>query len=233
MEFYKDEWEASYGRGENSIFYPQTEVVRFINRFIRKKTDDKGSMRDILETKNASLQCLDFACGIGTHSFLCQEFGIRAIGCDISETAIHIASDRASIRDKSLPSVTFVQTNPQSTVLPFEDDQFDFVIAESCLDSMLFDVAHLYFKEFVRVSRGPIFFSLIGASANPEGTASDTTVSTQHEFGTIQSYYDRDKINQLISGLEGRLSFVKRVQEYLEDERRLINERYYCVLERN
>ena len=36
MELFKDEWETSYGRGENSIFYLQTEVVRFINRFIRK-----------------------------------------------------------------------------------------------------------------------------------------------------------------------------------------------------
>ncbi|MDC0473554.1 class I SAM-dependent methyltransferase [Alphaproteobacteria bacterium] len=233
MEFYKGEWEASYGRGENSIFYPQTEVVRFLNRFIRKKVDENGTLRDILETKQANLRCLDFACGIGTHSFLCQEFDIQATGCDISETAIRMANERNAKGDKSLPPVTFVQTNPQSTVLPFEDDHFDFVIAESCLDSMLFEIAHAYFKELARVSTGPIFFSVIGTSVNPAGTADDTIVTTQHERGTVQSYYNRNKIGQLISGVDGHLSFVKRVQEYLEDEGRPFNERYYCVLERD
>ena len=33
------EWEESYERGENNILYPQEEVVRFLNRYIRKKLD--------------------------------------------------------------------------------------------------------------------------------------------------------------------------------------------------
>ena len=30
-------WEESYKRKENFIFYPQAEVVKFLNRYIRKK----------------------------------------------------------------------------------------------------------------------------------------------------------------------------------------------------
>ena len=30
-------WNESYDRGENNILYPQPEVVKFLNRFIRKK----------------------------------------------------------------------------------------------------------------------------------------------------------------------------------------------------
>jgi hypothetical protein len=29
-------WNESYDRGENNILYPQPEVVKFLNRFIRK-----------------------------------------------------------------------------------------------------------------------------------------------------------------------------------------------------
>ncbi|WP_300964603.1 hypothetical protein [uncultured Helicobacter sp.] len=33
------QWNESYARGENAIFYPHEEVVRFLNRFIRKRID--------------------------------------------------------------------------------------------------------------------------------------------------------------------------------------------------
>lgn len=34
----KQFWEESYARQENHMFYPKEETVKFINRFIRKKT---------------------------------------------------------------------------------------------------------------------------------------------------------------------------------------------------
>ena len=33
----KKNWEASYSRGENFIYYPKEEIVKFLNRFIKKK----------------------------------------------------------------------------------------------------------------------------------------------------------------------------------------------------
>ena len=30
-------WEASYKRGESNILYPQTEVIKFLNRHVVKK----------------------------------------------------------------------------------------------------------------------------------------------------------------------------------------------------
>ncbi|TLD97744.1 hypothetical protein LS71_003150 [Helicobacter jaachi] len=42
MDFLKiDQWNASYARGENVIFYPHEEVVRFLNRFIRKRLGEE------------------------------------------------------------------------------------------------------------------------------------------------------------------------------------------------
>ena len=37
---YINEWENSYRRGENHIFYPQSEVVKFLNRYICKRKDE-------------------------------------------------------------------------------------------------------------------------------------------------------------------------------------------------
>jgi hypothetical protein len=33
----KEEWDESYNRQENFIFFPKEEVVKFLNRFVRKK----------------------------------------------------------------------------------------------------------------------------------------------------------------------------------------------------
>ncbi|MFT5917937.1 MAG: hypothetical protein ACI81T_004454, partial [Bacteroidia bacterium] len=30
----KDKWDQSYARGENFIFFPKEEVVKFLNRFV-------------------------------------------------------------------------------------------------------------------------------------------------------------------------------------------------------
>lgn len=37
MEIRQQQWNESYARGENAIFYPHEEMVRFLNRFIRKR----------------------------------------------------------------------------------------------------------------------------------------------------------------------------------------------------
>ena len=34
----KEEWESSYGSGDNMVFYPHEEVIRFVSRFIKQKT---------------------------------------------------------------------------------------------------------------------------------------------------------------------------------------------------
>lgn len=36
-DFKVNKWNDSYDRGENNILYPQPEIVKFLNRFIKKK----------------------------------------------------------------------------------------------------------------------------------------------------------------------------------------------------
>ena len=38
----KEKWEESYGRGENFMYYPKEETVKFLNRFVKKKNHLKS-----------------------------------------------------------------------------------------------------------------------------------------------------------------------------------------------
>jgi SAM-dependent methyltransferase len=93
MDLKLSEWEESYKRGENFIFYPKEEVVKFINRYVvkRKNIDE---FIPIL-TKQPPIKGLDLGCGIGRNTILLEEFGILAYGIDISKKAIETAKKLA------------------------------------------------------------------------------------------------------------------------------------------
>ncbi len=50
-DIFVDQWEKSYERNENNILYPQTEVVKFLNRFVRKKLSFEGKFIDLIDFK--------------------------------------------------------------------------------------------------------------------------------------------------------------------------------------
>jgi len=41
-KIYKQEWDESYNHFDNYIFYPKEEVVKFLNRFVRRKIGDNS-----------------------------------------------------------------------------------------------------------------------------------------------------------------------------------------------
>ena len=38
-KIYHKKWDSSYSRQENFLFFPKEEVIKFLNRFVRKKTE--------------------------------------------------------------------------------------------------------------------------------------------------------------------------------------------------
>jgi ubiquinone/menaquinone biosynthesis C-methylase UbiE len=155
MKLYKSEWDDSYDRYENHIFYPKEEVVKFLNHFVRKKIGN-NTFRDILESnKEEGLRGLDYGCGIGRMTMLLHEFNIDSYGIDISTSAIKKAKDLFPILyDK------FTVVDGYS--LPFEDSYFDISICESVIDSMYYDMAEKVIKELDRVTDKLTFISFIG-----------------------------------------------------------------------
>lgn len=108
----KQLWEKSYERFENFILYPKEEVVKFLNRFVRKKTLD--GFIDILQSKN-NYRGLDLGCGIGRNTILLGEFGLEAYGIDISETAIRYAEKLLTkfIGERGKDKITEIMVNFQ------------------------------------------------------------------------------------------------------------------------
>ncbi len=160
-----------------------------------------------------------------------KEFLIDAYGCDISIEAIEKAKQNAKqlgysdLQDKLIVI--------KDHCLPYQDNFFDFTISEACLDSMNFNNAKESMKEIARVTKKFIYFSLIsvdsrGYKLNKNG---ETIVKDEHEFGTIQSYFDESKIDELIKNINFKIIYKRKIIE--SDENNIyLNSRYYVVIER-
>tara|TARA_B000000532_G_scaffold242187_1_gene235767 strand:+ start:1242 stop:1985 length:744 start_codon:yes stop_codon:yes gene_type:complete len=226
------EWNASYKRNENNILYPKEEVVKFLNRYIRKVISFDNKYKTIIKPINekGEIRGLDFGCGTGRQTILMCEFLIDAYGCDISESAIKMAKKNSltfgfqDLHDK------MIVINDHN--LPYSDKFFDFTISEACLDSMKFQTAKVTLSEIARVTRKFIYFSVI-ASDNRNYTLdenSETIVTDQHEYGTIQSYFDDKKINDLIKNINFEIIYKRKIIE-TDEINKHSNSRYYVVLE--
>lgn len=157
---YVNEWEASYRKKENFIYYPKEEVVKFINRFIRKRTG-VDSFKDILGT---NLKGLDFGCGIGRQTILLEEFNIKAYGLDISAMAISQARKLAQFFGHT-PVFQVLQQDR----IPFKDNFFNIAIADSVLDSMPFSTAQTYMRELDRTVAKFLYVSLFAGERGGGG----------------------------------------------------------------
>ena len=230
-------WEESHERSENDILYPQVEVVKFLNRYITKKLDYSGGRRELIEAnKHNKIRCLDFGSGFGVHSMLCEEFGLEAYGVDISNIAINKAKFNAKTRGFDELSDRFIILHPDKPKLPFEDDFFDLSIAESCLDSMYFEIAKDNYKEIKRVTKRFIYFSLIGfdSLSQEEFENKDVIVSTKHEYGTIQSYYNLNRIKLLLEDDFHKLVYLVKTNNFsVLDNKGNIACRFYGVIDFN
>ena len=226
MEIKKQNWDESYSRHENSIFYPKEEVVKFLNRFIRKKID-VDHFKDLIP-KKSKLRALDLGCGIGRQTILFDEFGIEGYGLDISSVAIEEAKKLSKKLGYDMNSRFSTLNKIQ---IPYEDNFFDLAISDSVLDSMNFSFAKTYLKELERVVKNYVYISLISSHNTEEGEdfSGDILVKEKHEEGTIQSYYTPTKINELISETEFEVVFLS-----LNLEKNLLNNqkygRYHVIL---
>lgn len=227
----KSEWDKSFEKGDNNILYPQTEVVRFLNRYITKRNNNLTNT-NLIHPKNRILRGLDFACGVGTHSLLLNDFGIESFGVDISKKAISLARKNALRRSHDFCKTSFSVINNDKQILRFENDFFDFVIAESCLDSMPFSFAKRYFQELKRICNKYIYISLISKEVQTSND-DEIVIQGEHEKGTVQSYYDEEKIEDLI---EIKIDFLKYfiLKKSIDPTTQAVNSsRYYLVINKN
>lgn len=211
QDILKTKWEESYQRGENFIFYPKEEIVKFLNRFVRKRTG-VDTFTDILDFKN-TIRGLDYGCGIGRLTILMREFGIDAYGIDIASPALAVAKDLAV--KLGSPELQDRFSHFDGGSIPFEDNFFDITISEGVLDSMSFELAKRNLKEIGRVTKQLAFVSLISGDTSEyhREFCEEKVVQTEHEIGTVQSYFNWSKIQELIAGTNFIIDWCNLVTE--------------------
>ena len=225
-KIYKQEWDESYNHFDNYIFYPKEEVVKFLNRFVRRKIGD-NSFQDaslINDVDGGIVRGLDYGCGIGRMTMLMHEFNIDSFGVDISKSAIQKAKELFPILSKN-----FTVVDGES--LPYEDSYFDISICESVIDSMHFTVAKKVIKELDRVTNKLTFISFISGddSEHFREFSGEEFVQTKHEQNTIQSWFNWSKINELISNTNYKIKWANLITEESLTDRYKYG-RYYLVL---
>ena len=86
--------------------------------------------------------------------------------------------------------------------MPYENNNFDFVVSHGVIDSMSNKIAKKAIKETHRVMKkdGLFYLDLIsGADYEHDSEyVGEAVVNTDMEKGTIQSYYSWSKINDLL-----------------------------------
>ena len=229
METHVDKWEESYKRYENFIFYPKEEYVKFLNRFVRKRIGfDK--FVDILDFDGES-RALDYGCGLGRLTILMKEFGLDAYGVDISGNAIANAKTFAKHLGYLDMEDRFVTVDGKK--LSFPDNYFQVTISEAVFDSMHYELAKIIMKEIDRVTNALAFISLISGddSEHYKEYAGEEVVRTEHERDTIQSYFNMQKIQDLISSTSFKIKWCRLITEESVLDR-YKGGRYYLVLEK-
>jgi len=197
----KPQWEESYRNRDNFVFYPHEEVIRFISKYIRKRTglDD---YRDIVPA-HGETRVLDLGCGIGRHVIYCHEMGLDAYGIDLSDTAVQIAIEWAARRGMKERDRRILQGDIRK--LPWKDGFFDYAVSHGVLDSMPLEIARAACTELARVmvADGMFYCDLISGddSSHSREYSGEEVVKTDHEHGTVQSYFNHSKIHSMIDGL--------------------------------
>lgn len=190
------EWEASYQRRENHTFVPSDELVRFVSRHLRRRI----GLDEIVDVAPGALgaRTLDLGCGIGRSLVYGTQMGLEMHGIDLSTVAVQTAIEWLSQLVGDIACERVIAGDAAS--LPWDDDAFAHAVSDSALDSMPFATALQAMVELRRVVRGGglVYVNLIAS----KGESSEAVVSTTHEHGTIQSYFDRAKIDELCAGFE-------------------------------
>ncbi|MEO9229493.1 MAG: class I SAM-dependent methyltransferase [Devosia sp.] len=198
---YRQEWDESYSRLENTLFYPSEEVVRFVNRYIRRRTGFATFSKHF----DARPSIVDIGSGAGRHLAYLWESGLHPVGIELSGVACQQALE--FMESKQAPRAEYDLINSSASQAGLADNSIDYGISVSTLDSMPTSVA-LDVVATLRSSLKPggLFYSdLISNESMRAGLSlddSDQLVAEVHERGTIQSYYNETKIRRLFAGFD-------------------------------
>ena len=222
MDLKISQWNNSYDDGGNHLWYPREEVIRFISKYIRKKTGI-NSFEQIRDYKTG----LDLGCGMGRHVKYLDEMEFDAYGIDLSEVAISKGKEWFKHINREYLCEKIVVGSILE--LPYDEQQFDFVISNGVIDSMEFDIAFKGMEQVYKVlnNNGLFYFNVI---MSPENKVYEETIQARHEFGTIQSFFDIDKVKEMLKNKFNILEY--QIHTICNEDGKIINRRAHFVCEK-
>lgn len=226
MSLKKEEWELSYLNKDNYVFYPHEEIIRFTAKFIAKRI----GLDEVKYVANPKSKVLDLGCGIGRHIVFLSKLGIDTYGIDLSDEAIKIT--KKWLLNEGIESNGRIFSG-SAEELPWKSNMFNFIISHGVLDSMPFSIAQNIITECHRVlsKEGLFYCDLIGDESNLGSNYNDEIIiDSNHEKGTIQSYFNIEKINQLFGELFKIIEVNKIVNYNVKQDS--YRSRYHLVLKK-
>lgn len=193
----KEQWNNSYSIGGNICFYPHEEIIRFINKYVRKKVGIK-KFQNIMALKDEewkTFKSLDLGCGIGRHVNFLDDFELNPYGIDLSDMAVSIGKEWFRTIGKEYLAERLIVGSVSD--LPFENDSFWICVSAGVLDSMKREIALNGIKETLRVLKknGLMYLDLVMDSKIGD---KDEFVEDGIEKDTIQSYFTVDSIKKFL-----------------------------------
>ena len=218
-----DEWNNSFKKKDNFLFYPHEEVIRFVNKYLSKRT----SYNENVSLKQ-DLMMLDLGCGIGRHVVYGNENNIDTYGFDLSQEAINYAKKFARHRGVTGVDQRFFVSDARS--LPWDNQTFDAVISHGTLDSMPYEIAKSSITELYRVTKNESLFYCDLITSEDGSEDKEIEIVSTHENGTIQSFFSESKITDLFNNIFDivEMNLIHRVNRITED----CTSRWHLVLKR-
>lgn len=225
-----ERWDAAYKRGGNICFYPHEEIIRFINKFVRKRDgiDEFRNIMQLADNEWIGFKSLDLGCGMGRHVKFLDEFNLNPYGIDLSDTAVNLGKrwfesiGRSDLCDRLIVGSV--------DALPFDNDSFNICVSHGVLDSMPRDIAKAGFREAIRVLRGGglMYFDLVMDSKRGD---IDEIVDSGYEKDTTQSYFTIESIHELIEGTFVQIKELKTI-EWKDEEGNVCVKRAHIIVEK-
>ena len=180
---------------EDLAWYPNEQIVRFIVKYLKRKTG-----LNTWEVVRPAHAVLDLGCGTGRHVKLFAEQGFEVHGFDLSLTSIQFAQEW--IRSLSQSAHWVVGSGDR---LPYRSHRFDVVVSHGTLDHMTWEQATRAAQEIRRVlsPRGLFYLDLISKQdsgfGRGEPAGPDTSIVPDGiETGAVQRFYNEGDIQRLL-----------------------------------
>ena len=190
------EWDRHYETARSELFFPDENLVRLLNKYLR-------------ERGNADLTAADIGCGSGRHIKLCSDLGIKTVlAMDISHRGLMSCKKNFS----SCP----IQNDNRA--LPLKEHSIDVAIAWGSLHYAAKDDLALMIGEIRRTlkERGRMFATLRSSRDTHLKMGTDlgnnTWVTDLSDIrGSVVSFYDEDEVRTALSAFSSfRLGLIER-----------------------